>query len=154
MIFGWYACSSDKSTDTDKKISKDSTKMKKDSIDSKIGIEITGKEFQNGDPTDPKDTKDHNVIIYKLSNNTGKNIKEIEADVVLNDITGNEIKKVKITFNGVIPKGTSKDYRALYNCNQFSDVDMRLKAIDTKDLRFDSNITMIAYDDGTKDVKK
>jgi hypothetical protein len=154
MILGWYACSSDRSTDSDKKTGKDSMKLKKDSLDSKVGIEITGKEFQNGDPADPKDTRDHNVIVYKLTNNTDKNIKEIEADVVLNDNVGNEIKKVKITFSGMILKGTSKDYRALYYCNQFSDADMRLKTLDIKDLKFDSNVTMIIYEDGTKEVKK
>jgi hypothetical protein len=154
MILGWYACSSDRSTDSDKKNSKDSTKLKKDSLDSKVGIEITGKEFQTGDPADPKDTRDHNVIVYKLTNNTDKNIKEIEADVVLNDNTGNEVKKVKITFSGLIPKGTGKEYKASYNCNQFSDVDIRLKTLDIKDLKFDSIVTMITYEDGTKEVKK
>src|SRR5438128_233705 len=114
MVIGWYACSSDGDKKTgENKTGSDSLKFKKDSLDRKIGIEMLRKEFQNADS---KDNRDYNVIVYRLTNNTDKNIKEIEADVLLNDASGNEVKKVKITFNDKLPAKGNKEYKALYNC--------------------------------------
>ena len=148
--FGGCAQNTDKKT-TDKTSGSDTVKIKKDSIDNKVGIEILRKEFKTGDD---KDSKDYNVFVYKLTNNTAKEIKEIEADVMLTDAAGNEIKKVKIAFVDKIPSKVAANYTALYYCNQFADPDMRLKATELKDLKYETSVVNIVYNDGTKDVKK
>lgn len=150
LVFSGCAQDSDKKT-SDKKPGSDSVTTKKDSIDNKIGIEIVSKEFK---PGNDKDTKDYNVVVYKLTNNTAKEIKEIEADVLINDASGSEVKKVKITFVDKLPSKASANYTALYNCNQFADPDMRLKTAEMKDLRFETSVLNIVYNDGTKDVRK
>ena len=142
---------SNKKSSENKNTGSDSVKSKKDSIDSKLGIEVLRKEFQSSSDKDPKD---YNVIVYKLTNNTSREIKEIEADVMINDASGNEIKKVKITFVDKLPSKSNAEYTALYYCNQFSDPDMRLKSMELKDLKFETSILAITYNDGSKDVRK
>lgn len=151
LYFTGCAQDSDKKTVDSKTTGKDSTKPKPDSIDSRIGIEIVKKDFQSADA---KDTKDYNVIVYKLTNKTGKIVKEIAADLTLNDESGNEIRKVKIAFIEPIQPGASKENRALYYCNQFADADMRLKSIDMKNIKYDAYIRSLTYDDGSKEVRK
>lgn len=153
MVTGWYACSTNKDNKLkngkDTESSKDSTKPKNDSLNSKVKIEIINKEFQNSSTADPKD---YNVIVYKLTNNTGKNMKEIEADATIYDLSGNEIKKLKITELEAIPANTSKEYKALYSYNAFSEKDVNLKNTDLNSIRFDSNVLLILYEDGTKET--
>jgi hypothetical protein len=116
---------------------------------SKLKIEIINKEFQNSSSADPKE---YNVVLYKLTNNTSKNMKEIEADVVIYDLSGKEIKKLKISELEVIPANASKEYKALYGYNAFSDKDAALKNTEMKNIKFESNIIKIIYQDGTKET--
>jgi len=152
MVTGWYACSTKDNklkNSKDTELSKDSTKPKNDSLNAKVRIEIISKEFQNSSAADPKD---YNIIVYKLTNNSNKNMKEIEADAMIYDLSGNEIKKLKITELEVVPANTSKEYRALYSYNAFSDKDVNLKNTDLKSIKFDSNVLLIMYEDGTKET--
>ena len=153
IVLGFAGCAQDsnKKTTENKKTGSDSVKTKKDSIDLKVGIEVLRKEFQSGTDKDPKD---YNVIVYKLTNNTAKEIREIEADVMINDTSGSEVKKVKITFVDKFPSNANTEYTALYNCNQFADPDMRFKGLELKDLRFETSVITITYKDGSKDVRK
>ena len=151
MFAGWYACTSDNAPDKNKTqdTTKKTIKPKNDSLNKKVGIEISGKDFQHGDPKDPKDTKDYNLIVYKLTNNTDKNIRQVEADIVISDLSGNEVKKVKIAYIEGIPANGSKEYRALYNYNAFNEKDAAMKSMDIKSIKFDSNVLRIEYHDGT-----
>jgi hypothetical protein len=154
MILGWYACTSDeKPEDKSKENKKDSVLPKNDTLNAKIGIEIINKDFQTGDPADPKDIKEYNVMVYNLTNNTNKNIRGIEADVMINNkINGNEVKKVKVYYEGNIPAGGTVGYKALYPYNKFSDKDIALKNVDLKDIKYDSSVLIIMYTDGVKET--
>jgi len=133
---------------------KDSTRTKapqNDTLNAKLKIEIINKEFQSSTASDPKD---YNVVTYKLTNNTAKNMKEIDADVVISDLSGNVIKKIKINELDVIAAGDSRDYKALYSCNAFSNKDMALKNMELKNIKFESTVLSITYQDGTKETFK
>ncbi len=154
LFSGLYGCKSDNTSDN--KNSLDTTKAiikpKSDSLNKKIGIEITGKDFQHGDPKDPTDVKDYNVIIYKLTNNTPKNLRQIDADVTITDLSGNTIKDVKIAFIEGISAGGSKEYRGLYHFNAFNEKDAAFKSQQLKNLMFVTNIMRIEYQDGTTEL--
>jgi len=154
MIIGWYACTSDsdnKVKDTKSVDSlKNQTTPKNDSLNSKIGIDIIGKEFQSSSAADPKD---YVVIIYKLINNTNKSVRAVEADVIIYDASGNEVKKLKITDNELMDAGAEKQYKALYNYNAFSDKDVALKNVELKNIKFKSNVLKITYQDGTTESR-
>src|ERR1700681_3423353 len=77
-LLGFYGCKPDNTSDNNKPQDSVKTKVKpkNDSLSRKIGIEITGKEFQHGDPKDPNDKKDYNAIIYKMTNKTDKDIRQ------------------------------------------------------------------------------
>lgn len=146
-----YGCSSnDKNKSTDNKNDSLKSTTQTDSLDMKIGINIAGKEFQTASASDPKE---YVVIIYKLINNTKKRVKVVEADVIIRDAAGNEIKKVKIMDNEPISAGIEKEYKALYNYNAFSDKDVALKNVELKDIKFESDVLTIIYDDGSRDTK-
>lgn len=152
MILGWFACTSDEKQQDKSKENKDSVLLKNDTLNTKVGIEIINKAFQSGDPADPKDIKDYNVVVYKLSNKTPKNIRGIEADVMINNVNGNEVKKVKVYYEGNIPPGETIEYKALYAYNKFSDKDIALKNVDLKDIKYDTAVLIIMYTDGTKET--
>jgi hypothetical protein len=149
IIIALLSSCADRTSDTNKNITQDSSKNtlkpKNDSLNKKVSIEITGKDFQHGDPKDTNDIKDYNVIIYKLTNNTDNSLRQVEADVVINDLSGNEVKKVKINYIEGIPAHSGKEYRALYNFNAFNEKDAALKSMDLKSIKFDSNILNIGY---------
>ena len=153
MILGLNGCKTedknklaeDKKTDTLSNL-----KTEKDSLDIKVGIDITGKEFQPASASDPKN---YVVIIYKLMNNTNKKIKGVEADVMIFDLNGDEIKKLKIFDNELMAAGAEKKYRGLYSFNAFSDKDVKLKDIDLKNMKFESKVMMIIYEDGSKETR-
>lgn len=121
-----------------------------DSLNAKVKIEIISKEFQTSTAADPKG---YIVIIYKLTNNTNKKIKEVEADVIIYDEHKNEIKKVKIIDNELMDAGLEKEYKGLYSFNAFSDKDAGLKNLEFKNMKFESKVLMIVYEDGTKETR-
>jgi hypothetical protein len=50
--------------------------------------------------------------------------------------------------------GAEKEYKVLYSFNAYSDKDVELKDIDLKSMKFQSKVTMIVYEDGTKETMK
>ena len=132
---------------------KKSTKTKINNLKGKVNIEITGKDFQHGDPKDPADAKDYNVIVYKMTNNTGKEIRQVEADVSINDLASKEIKKVSISYIEGIPVKDSREYKGLYNFNAFNDKDAALKSTDLKNIKYDIDLVSITYRDGTVEME-
>ena len=154
----WVGCKPETNPDINKKITQDSitskVKPKNEILNQKATVEITNKEIQNGDPKDPKDIKDHLLVTYKLTNNTDKNIKQLDADIILNDLAGNELKKLKISYIEGIPAMGYKEYKGLHNFNVFNEKDALLKSLDLKSIKYDVNITGITYQDGTTEPVK
>jgi hypothetical protein len=148
FFIGLAGCGSDKNKPVE---NKQTGTFQKDSLDAKVSIEIASKEFQTASASDPKE---YVVIVYRLMNNTNKTIKGLDADVQINDESGNEIKKVKIMEAEQMVPGADKQYKALYSYNAFSDKDVKLKSIDLKNIKFDSKVLTIIYEDGTIDGKK
>jgi hypothetical protein len=49
--------------------------------------------------------------------------------------------------------GAEREFKGLYSFNAFSDKDIKLKDTELKDMKFDSKVTTIIYEDGTKETK-
>lgn len=150
IIAGMNGCKPGSDSNTDLK--KDSTKtgsIRNEDINKRITIEIKSKDFQHGDPKVPSDDKDYQVINYGLTNNTNKNIKQVEADILINDLAGNLIKKVSFSFVNGVPANGKVEYKCLYNFNAFNEKEVMLKSVDVKSLKIDVSVVRIGYSDGT-----
>jgi len=149
ILTGLNACKSDNDNQS---VTKDSTKtgkIKNEDINKRVTIEITGKELQHGDPKIPSDTRDYIALTCKITNNASKEIKQVEADMMINDLAGNELKKVTISYLGSIPVKGNIEYRGLYSYNAFNEKEVMLKSVDAKSIKIDVNIVRIGYRDGT-----
>ena len=152
-ISGLYGCNSNNDSNNNKtQDSSKTVKPKNDVLNEKVTIEVKNKASQHGDPKDPKDARDYNAITYKLTNNTDKDIRQVEADVMIEDLAGDEIKPVSISYIEGIPAKGNIEYKGLYNYNAFNEKDVLLFSTDIKSLKFNSNIVRIGYRDGSIDV--
>ncbi len=125
------------------------TKKKEESsagdLNKKIGFEVTKKDFMKNNYFAEQG------FIFKLTNNTDKDIEGIQGVVKFNDIFDNEIKSTKITYDEGLVVRESKLYKGTLSYNEFSDDDVKLKQTDLEKLKYTFEVDAIIYTDGTKE---
>lgn len=111
----------------------------------KVGLEITSKSFMNGD------FQDANTFTFKFINNTDKDIAGVKGYLVLNDLFGDQIKGVNLSYDEGILAGKTTLYRASIDYNQFIDEDIKLRQTELSKLKYTWEVNTIIYADGTEE---
>jgi hypothetical protein len=121
----------------EKKISEDNPLTKK------VTFEITNKGFSD------EDFQTSNTFTFKFTNTTGKDIEGIKGTIEFNDLFGDRIKGVSLSYDEGIKAGESKLYRASLDYNQFMDDDVKLRQTELVKLKYNWDLSTIIYTDGT-----
>lgn len=90
---------------------------------------------------------------FEVYNNTDKDIKGVQGELIIKDLFGKEFTNGYMDFVGqTIKAKESVIYEYLgYDLNEFIDEHMKLFNTDYEDLIFDYKITSIVYMDGTQE---
>lgn len=111
----------------------------------KVTLEITKKGFIEGD------FSDYNTFTLKLTNNTDKDIEGIKGFIVMNDLFGDQITGITLTYDKGILAGESKLYNASVDYNQFMDKDIKLKQTPLEKIKYEWSVQSIIYTDGSQE---
>lgn len=111
----------------------------------KIGFEITDKSFVEGN------FQDSNNFTFQFTNNSNKDIEGIKGVITLQDLFGDQIKRVNLSYDEGVVIGESKLYRASLDYNQFMDDDIKLRNTDLAKMKYEWEVTTIIYSDGTQE---
>jgi hypothetical protein len=109
----------------------------------KVGFEITKKGFSSAD------FSNRITFTFQLTNNTDKNMEGVEGTVSMNDIFGNAIQEVHLSYDEGIKAGETKLYSAGVDYNQFMEKDIKLRGTELSKLKYDWQVSKIVYADGS-----
>lgn len=130
----------EKNNEPERKVSFDNPLAKK------VTFEITNKGFIS------EDFQDSNTFTFKFTNTTNKDIEGVKGTIEFNDLFGDRIKGVSLSYDEGIKAGESKLYRASVDYNQFMEDDVLLRQTELSKLKYKWDINTIVYTDGTQDV--
>ena len=111
----------------------------------KIGFSVAEKKFIEGDFSDA------NTFTFQFINNTDKDIEGVKGVISFNDLFGDQIKRVNISYDEGIKAGETKLYRASLDYNQFMDEDMKLRQTELEKLKYEWEVQTIIYADGNQE---
>jgi hypothetical protein len=114
-------------------------------LNDKVAFAVTEKRFVEGD------WDDYNAFTFSFTNNTDKEILGVKGVITFNDIFGDQIKRVNVSYDEGIAVGESRLYKATVSYNQFMDEDILLRQTDMEKLKYDWEVTAIVYADGTEE---
>lgn len=112
----------------------------------KVGFEITKKGFSSSDFSSTID------FTFQLTNNTPKDMGGVEGIISLNDIFGNPIREVHLSYDEGIKAGETKLYSASIDYNKFMDAHIKLRSTDLSKLKYDWQVSKIVYADGSTEA--
>jgi hypothetical protein len=119
--------------------------MPTNTLSDKVTFAVTEKRFIEGD------WDDYNAFTFQFTNNTDKEILGVKGVITFNDIFGDQIKRVSVSYDEGIAVGESKPYKATISYNQFMDEDILLRQTDMEKLKYEWEVTAIVYADGTEE---
>jgi hypothetical protein len=124
--------------------SKDGEKPKiSNDLTKKVGFEIMKKGFSSANYSSSI------TFTFQFTNNTDKDIEGVEGLVTFNDIFGNTIKEVNLSYDKGLKAGEIKLYSPVIDYNQFMDSDTKLKNTELSKLKYEWQINKIVYTDGS-----
>lgn len=86
---------------------------------------------------------------FTFKNMTNKDIKGFKGLAIFNDLFGDNIKKIKVSYDEVINAETEVDWQGAIEINEFMDNDIKLRDIEFDNLQFDFDMDTIIFSDGT-----
>jgi len=96
------------------------------------------------------DYRDYITYGFAFNNKTNKDIRAVKGSILFNDLFDEKISSLNLTYDSyIIPAGTSINWEATSDYNQFLDTDVRLKNKDLKDLKVVWIPEKIIFVDGT-----
>jgi hypothetical protein len=111
----------------------------------KVDFAVVEKKFVEGDFSDA------NTFTFQFVNKTEKDIEGVKGVIHFNDIFGDQIKRVNISYDEGIKAGETKLYRASVDYNQFMEEDITLRQTELEKLKYEWEVQTIIYTDGTQD---
>lgn len=112
----------------------------------KVPLEVVDKEFVEGD------FEDYITFTFQLSNRTKKDVEGVKGQVVFNDLFGDQIQRISLSYDEGIPAGETKLYRASIDYNQFIDDDVALRQADLSRVKTEWDVNTIIYTDGSQET--
>jgi hypothetical protein len=95
------------------------------------------------------DYEDYITYAFAIRNKSKKDIRAIKGEIMFTDLFDDEIKSIEFTYDQPIKAGTTVNWNATTEYNQFMDDDVRLKSKDLKDLKIVWKPIKVIYKDGT-----
>lgn len=114
-------------------------------LNNKVGFTVAEKKFIEGDFSDA------NTFTFQFVNNTDKDIEGVKGLISFNDLFGDQIKRVNISYDEGIKAGETKLYRASLDYNQFMDEDIKLRQTELDKLKYEWEVQTIIYTDGSQE---
>lgn len=115
-------------------------------LTNKIGFEVTEKGFVE------YDYQNYITFTFKFTNKTDKDIEGVKGQVTLNDLFGDNIQQLSLSYDEGIAAGESRLYKATVDYNQFIDDDIKLRNTDLSKIKYDLDVGTIIYTDGTQET--
>ena len=87
---------------------------------------------------------------FVFQNNSDKDIRGFTGTLVFNDIFGETIKRIGISYDDGITAGEKINYEATTDYNRYSDSDSKLKSKDLEDIVLEWEPEQVIFTDGSK----
>jgi len=135
-----------KALETKIKAGKDATARQ---INEMLIVALVAKGFQ---PADWQAGNVSDVITIELAlENKGKtDIAGVKGTTVFQDMFGDVIKQINLSYDGGIPAGKSVTWTGTLRYNQFDTNDAKLRSVDMSKLKFSFIPSVVVFSDGTK----
>jgi len=112
----------------------------------KVPLEVIDKGFIEGD------FQDYITFTFQFTNTTDKDIEGVKGQVAFNDLFGDQIQRVNLSYDEGIPAGETKLYRATVDYNPFIDDDTTLRQTDLSKIKIEWDVNTIIYIDGSQET--
>lgn len=112
----------------------------------KVPLEVVDKGFVEGD------FQDYITFTFQFTNATDKDIEGVKGQITFNDLFGDQIQRVNLSYDEGIPAGAVKLYRATVDYNPFIDDDTTLRQTDLSKIKTDWDVNTIIYTDGSQET--
>lgn len=114
-------------------------------LTNKVGFEVVEKKFIEGN------FQDNIAFTFQLTNKTDKSIEGVKGSVIFNDLFGDQIQKVSLSYDEGLAENQSKLYKASIDYNPFMEKDVELRNIDIEKMKYEWEVNTIIYTDGTQE---
>ncbi len=112
-------------------------------LSKKVDLKILKKGFTDGD------YQDSISMSLELTNNSGKELDGVKGTIRIQDLFGDHIKSIGISYDDGLKISEVKLYSVYLEYNQFIDSDIELRNIDLAKMNYEWEVETLVYTDGT-----
>jgi uncharacterized protein YcfL len=108
------------------------------------------KSFTKADPLNNGQYTDKINLVFIFENTSGKDIKAFKGETVFNDVFGENIRSINLTYDEGIKAGQRKEWYGEVEYNQFIAGQRKFRDTELANMKFEWHPKAIIFADGTK----